>query len=165
MKRTIMIAAGLLPVFWTSAALAQPPAPPAPVAQAPIPASKSPEDVAAWRTANVKVNGWIPLGGTDRWLTYLPDGIKASPDGVIQVGLRNELFQPETANGVLTRSMIQRWEIDCMGGRLRITGETRYPELNLQGKLVSVAASTDWTPISASAGLASLQASVCKAAK
>jgi hypothetical protein len=104
----------------------------------PAPASLERGVVEAWTSRYVK-GEWLLLAYDYEGVKLAKRGaVTKTPEGYAEADVRTELFRPIALRvGVVARSGVARWHVDCMAGRLAVLTMTVYAGNNLEGELAS----------------------------
>lgn len=132
MLNRLMIAMALAAGLGATAAAQTPAAPPSPNVP-PGPASTAREVLEPWIKANVRDEGWRPIGANAVNEFMAPKAFVKGADGKVRTQIRLERFEPAEIQGFVWRSAIQGVEFDCAAQNLRFLYISAFPGLNLQG--------------------------------
>jgi hypothetical protein len=134
----------MLPLLLITALAASPTAPLSPRADpatpfdVPAPASLARGEVLAWTSRYVK-GDWTLLAYDYEGVKLVkPGAVGRTPEGYAEAEVRTELFRPIPLRvGVVARSGVAKWTVDCMANRLAVLTMTVYAGNNLEGELAS----------------------------
>ncbi len=134
----LALSSGNLDLAAKARGLCAPASPTAVLSQADGPAppkSLTEQDVQSWAARNVDPKGWSPVD-YDQEGVHLVDaaGARTSPDNMLMISGREELFRPAERSGVLARSDRQEFEVDCRARRFRLLSIEVFADNNLTGK-------------------------------
>lgn len=104
----------------------------------PAPASLERGEVEAWTSRYVK-GDWLLLAYDYEGVKLTRrGGVSKTPEGYAQAEVRTELFRPVPLRvGVVARSGVAQWHVDCRANRLAVLTMTVYAGNNLEGELAS----------------------------
>jgi hypothetical protein len=104
----------------------------------PAPASLERGEVEAWTSRYVK-GDWLLLAYDYEGVKLAKRGaVTKTPEGYAEAEVRTELFRPIPLRvGVVARSGVAEWNVDCMANRLAVLTMTVYAGNNLEGELAS----------------------------
>lgn len=104
----------------------------------PAPASLERGEVQAWTSRYVK-GEWLLLAYDYEGVKLTkPGAVTRTPEGYAEAEVRTELFRPIPLRvGVVARSGVARWHVDCAANRLAVLTMTVYAGNNLEGELAS----------------------------
>jgi len=108
------------------------------------------DEAEAWVRSFVNANGYVTVSLADEGaVLYGVDSLALTGKDQIAVDVRRELWRPETFNGLVWRSSMSRWGVDCRDFRVRVLGAELFAQNNLKVSLGVDDTVSDWQTLEA----------------
>lgn len=93
--------------------------------------------VKAWASRNLTGLGRAPiLGFNALGVTFIsPRGATIRPDGLLEIEVRQEFFEPVALDDDVMRSSVGLWTLDCVGQRYAVRRMTLFAANDLKDQL------------------------------
>jgi hypothetical protein len=104
----------------------------------PPPASIDDAGVTAWIGKHLKAEGWTIIAADGQAVTLgSPKGVAVRRDGLIEAEMRREYYKAVDMGGMMSRSNLQTWRVDCGKKTIAIAAMSIYARSNMQGEGMS----------------------------
>ena len=100
----------------------------------PPPATIDDVGVTAWITKHLKADGWTIIAADGQAVTLgSPKGVAVRSDGQMETEMRREYYEAREMGGMMTRSNLQSWRVDCKARTFAVVAMSIYEKSNLAG--------------------------------